>query len=114
MMDAQETRGDAHVNNDPITTALEALSTEVDNTADPAEAVLLAYAHHERWRAGQKVLANKRRSTMRTAQAAGLDRAYLAELVGISRQRVAQITESPTRESERRAYREQRAKEDGE
>ena len=91
--------------NDPITAALAILGQEIENTTDPAEAVVLAYAHHEHWREAQKVLANRRRQTMRAAQRAGLDRATLADLVGISRQRVAQITESPTRDRERKAFR---------
>jgi hypothetical protein len=94
---------------DPITDALAALGEEIDTAGDPAKAVLLAYAHHEAWRAAQKVLADRRRMTMRAAQRAGLDRATLADLVGISRQRVAQITESPTRERERQVHRERRS-----
>ena len=88
---------------DPIAEAITTLTGRVDGEADLSQAVLLAHQHLEAWRLHGKTLAKQRRATMRTAVLSGVDRNDLADLTGMTRQRVQQIIEMPTARRVRKA-----------
>jgi DNA-directed RNA polymerase specialized sigma24 family protein len=62
----------------------------------PPEAAFMAHQITEAWANAQPGLADLRRAALRQAQATGWTNADLAALLGVSRQRIHQLVESPT------------------